>query len=157
MATNPGNNLPPSARGDAGASAKLQRLAAQVGVGIHKQFVAPADAKADADTKRPPGEIAFEQGWSEKPSLKGQIGRGPEYWKLDRVEVRVFDLSKNSDVVSYSELLTKTSMPDTNVVLIQNDRQWNAGSGNWMACVEVQHILYRRVLITEKNKDEQAS
>ena len=147
--------MPPSARGDATSSAKLQQLAARVGVGVHKQFVAPADE--NTETKRPPEEIAFEQGWSEKPSLKDQISRGPEYWKLDRVEVRVFDLSKNSDLVGYNEVLTRTSMPDTNVVLIQNDRQWNANAGNWMACVELQHILYRRVLITEKNKDEQAS
>lgn len=146
--------LPPSARGDAAAQEKIRKLATHVGVGIHKQFVAPP---GDNKTERPKDEVTFDAGWSDKAALRDQISRGPEYWKLDRVEVRVFDLSKNTDLTEYGRLLTTTSLPDASVVMVSNERQWNATSGNWMACVELQYILYRRVLITEKNKHEQAS
>lgn len=127
--------------------------ASTVGQGVHRQYVAP-EQKPGERKEDPP---KFEPGWTDKATLKGQIGRGPEYWKLDRVEVRVFDLSDQKALDAYNEVLTKANKPDANVVIVQNDRQWNEKSGNWMACVELQHILYRRVLITEKNKDEEAS
>lgn len=148
--------LPPSARGDARTQEALTRMAghaATVGMGVHRQFVAPAPPEPARKEELP----KFEPGWTDKASLKDQITRGPEYWKLDRVEVKVYDLAKEDDLKQYNEILTRANKPDANVVLVQNDRKWNKTSGNWMACVELQHILYRKVLITEKNKDEEAS
>jgi hypothetical protein len=149
--------LPPSARGDARAQEALTRMvnhANTVGQGVHRQFVAPAPKPGETPKEEPP---KFEPGWTDKATLKDQISRGPEYWKMDRIEVRIFDLSDQKALDAYNEVLTKANKPDANVVVVQNDRQWNEKSGNWMACVELQHILYRRVLITEKNKDEEAS
>lgn len=95
--------------------------------------------------------------WSETASLKNQISRGDEYYKTDKVEVRVYDLSKAGDLEEYNKILTRANKPDTNVILMQNEKQFSAATGNWMALVELQFLLYRKVIITEENKHEKAS
>lgn len=123
-------------------------------MGVHRQYVAPGKPKVETKSD---DDVKFEAGWDQKPSLKNQISRGEDYWKLDRVEVRIFDLADAGQLQQYNEVLSQSSKPDASVILISNERQWNPRKGSWSACVELQHILYRKVLITEKNKDEKAS
>lgn len=156
--------LPPSARQDPKAAQIVQEAltrgkahASPVGIGIarpggHKQYVAPGVAATKV-----PDEVKLDNGWSDKAALKDQVSRGPEYWKLDKVEVQIFDLSNDERLKAYNEILTKANQPDTNVVLVQNKQEFSEKTGNWMAMVELQYILYRKILITEKNQDEKAS
>lgn len=158
----PQNQLPPSARNDPKAAAIAQEAitrgkshAATVGVGVHKQYVAPGPDKKPSET--PDEDIKLENGWDEKATIKDQINRGPEYWKLDRVEVKVFDLTNAEQLKAYNEILTKSNQPDTNVVLVDNKREFSEKTGNWMALVELQYILYRKLLVTKSSSNEQAS
>lgn len=147
--------LPPSARQEfRNPLPRMFNHASTVGHGVHKQYVAPPTKEDEAEHK--PEAVDLSDEWSPTPSLKDQILMGQEYWKLDRVEVRLFDLSLPADVIAYNDLLTKTSLPDGNVILVQNDRQWYAQTGTWRACVELQHVLYRRV-IKKKDDHEKAS
>ena len=151
--------LPPSARTDAKAQQVLAALtrgkahASPVGMGVHKQYVAPAEKPVPPTAE----DVKLGEGWSDKASLKDQVQRGPDYWKLDRIEVQIFDLSNDELLKSYNVILTKANLPDSNIVIMQNERKFNDKTGNWMALVELQYILYRKILITEKNQDEQAS
>ena len=148
--------LPPSARQEfRNPLPRMLNHAATVGHGVHKQYVAPA-TKTEEDAASKSESVALSDEWSPTPSLKDQILMSQEYWKLDRVEVRLFDLSVPTDLAAYNDLLTKTSLPDGNVILVQNDRQWYAQTGTWRVCVELQHVLYRRV-IKKKDDHEKAS
>ena len=124
------------------------------GFGVHRQRVNPGPAPAeDHEEEVIPLDGPVE--WSDTPTFPNQMVRGPDFWKLDRIEVLVLDLSKNEDVQRYSELLTLSNSPGSNRFITSQDRQFSQDTHNWKVFLEIQIVKYRKLLKTKRN--EQAS
>ena len=127
--------------------------AATVGVGIrHHQYVPPSPKHDPSDPEVTDTTDRLDE-WIDKPSIVDQI-QNAHHWKLDRIEVKVFDFSVKDEVVAYSTLMTACNKPDTNCVVMSQDRQFCAQTGNWKVLVELQFVKFRRLLA---KKDEQNS
>jgi hypothetical protein len=122
-----------------------------VGSGIrHRQYVPPSlkpEAPSDPDLTSALPEKPDE--WSDRPSIVGQL-QDQRLWKLDRVEVKIFDFSDPKQLSDYNALVTQCSLPETNCFITLNDRQFCAQTGMWKAMVELQYVKYRKLL----KKDE---
>jgi hypothetical protein len=124
-----------------------------VGVGIrHRQYVPPSpkpplpsDPELDLKDKS-------KEEWIDKPSFAGQMSN-PAYWKVDKVETRVFDFSDTKQMEEYSALMSKSILPDSNFAVVINERQFCAQTGNWKVLVELQYVKFRKLL---KKEHEQA-
>lgn len=124
--------------------------AESVGYGIHRQRITPGPVpkrEEEPDVYSLDGKIE----WSDTPTFPDQITRGPKYWKLDRMEAKVFDLSKPEDMEAYSKLLTDTALPGTNKAIVTSDRKYDDVIHSWRVLVEIQYIKYRKLFKTEKS------
>lgn len=120
-----------------------------VGLGVHRQRVVPGPTP-EVDTEEAPISLDGPVEWSDTPTFPDQITRGPAYWKLDRVEAKVFDLAIGEEVKAYSNLLTDTSKPGSNMCLTHQDRQFSTVTGNWKVFTEIQYIKFRKIFAKDK-------
>jgi hypothetical protein len=120
-----------------------QDTAEIVGHGVHRQKVAPPVDEPVAE------ELPVEKRkpvWLDTPSVADQVKLGEEFWKLDRIEVKVFDFSIPSQLDEFNSLLTRTNTPGSNVVVVKDERKWSDKTDNWKACVELQFIKYLQII-----------
>ncbi len=126
-----------------------------VGVGVHRQKVVPGP-KPESHLPKEPEVLSLdgEERWEDTPTYPDQLSRGPQYWKLDKVDVKVFDLSQPDQAKDYAELLTQSNKPGTNKVLIAQERKFSEDTHSWKVLVEIQYIKFRKLL--KKKDDEKA-
>lgn len=122
-----------------------------VGSGVHRQRVAPGPPPKQEEELEysldGPGD------WGDKPTFADQIQRGPQFWKVDHIEVKIFDLSKPDDVKDYSTLLSEAEVPGSNKSLTFVERKFADESGNWKVMVEITFLKFRQLL---KKKEKPA-
>lgn len=123
------------------------------GFGVHRQKVAPGPVpepeRADEEQLIPmDGPVE----WDDVPTFPNQMTKGPDFWKLDRVDVVVLDLSKADDRAEYSKLLTLTNSPGSNRFITSQDRQFSQDTHNWKVFLEIQVIKFRKLLKTKRNE-----
>lgn len=134
--------------------------ASPVGQGVrrHKQFVAPSDPETPPKSKESLPDHTLEAEWVDRPQLKDQIRQEEGmYWKFDHTEVKIFDLAVPDQLAGYNALLTGSTKPDTNMALLRNKSKWCEQTANWKVLVEVQYVLFRKILLTQKDAHEEAS
>jgi hypothetical protein len=120
-----------------------------VGMGFqHRQYVPPNPNKSpeDPDLQDP----SKPEEWLDRPSIAGQL-QDPRYWKLDRVELRIFDFSDEKQLASYNELASKAVLPEANFAIVRNEQQFCTSTGSWKALVELQYVKFRKLFV---KKDE---
>lgn len=93
--------------------------------------------------------------WLPTPAKAGQVFE-PDTWRVDRVETKVFDLSKPEDVQQLNTLMTELQNPDSGKLPVHRDRQFSDKTGNWMVLIEYQHLLFKQIFAKEES-DEKAS
>ncbi len=122
-----------------------------VGTPVHRQRVIPGPKPEPAE-----GAVEYSMDgpdeWVDEATFPDQIFRGPDYWKLDHVEVKVFDMSKPEDAEEYAKLLTAVNSPGTNRCISTVERKFSEDIHNWRIFVEIQHIKYRKLLKGGKQK-----
>ena len=127
--------------------------AAPVGQGLprrHSQHVSPEDPEAKKAEPIPGPEHQLDDSWTDRPQLKDQISREEgTYWKFDRTEAKVFNLDDPVQLAPYNELLTNSTRPDANLVILEKESKWSEKTDSWKVLVEIQHIRFRKILLTK--------
>ena len=93
-------------------------------------------------------KLGLTDDWSDKPTIKNQLDN-PEMWRKSREEVKIFDLSIPDQLSAYNEILTRTTLPDTNVFMARNEVKSFDQTQNWKALVQLQYVEYRVILKTK--------
>jgi hypothetical protein len=115
-----------------------------VGSGVHRQRVAPGPPPKKEDDFDYSLEGPAE--WGDKPTHPDQVLRGPQYWKTDRVEVKIFDLSQNEQVEAYAKLLSEVEIVGTNKTITFSERKFCDETANWKVMLEITYIKFRQLL-----------
>ena len=85
--------------------------------------------------------------WSDKPSLPDQINE-PEMCKVEKLEAKMFDLSKAEELLAYNALLTENQKPDTNILFRDHRVEAFPALGTWKVFVLVQTVKFRKIIQT---------
>jgi hypothetical protein len=88
--------------------------------------------------------------WIDQPMLKDQL-ENPALYRLDKREVRIFDLSQPEQLAAYNTLLAQASAPGTNLLVMDEQKQFATTRENWMVLVTLQWVKFRRLLEKEKS------
>jgi hypothetical protein len=116
-----------------------------VGSGVHRQRVAPGPPpKKEDDSAAYSLDGPVE--WGDKPTFPDQVLRGTEFWKTDRVEVKIFDLSQNEQIESYAKLLSEVEMVGVNKTITFSERKYCEETANWKVMLEITYIKFRQLL-----------
>ncbi len=122
-----------------------------VGTPVHRQRVVPGPRPvSEAEDADRALSLDEEAEWVDEATFPDQMLRGPQYWKLDRIEAKVFDMSVPEQMLAYSELLTACNQDGTNKVVSMCDRHYSTDTNNWRIFVEIQHIKYRKMFKTDR-------
>jgi|HubBroStandDraft_4_1064222.scaffolds.fasta_scaffold552813_1 hypothetical protein len=116
-----------------------------VGTPVHRQRVVPGP-RPELDPQTPEYSLDGPDEWVDEATYPDQIFRGPEFWKLDHVEVKVFDMSNAEHIKEYAALLTIANTPGANRCVSTVERKFSEDIHNWRIFVEIQHIKYRKLL-----------
>jgi hypothetical protein len=123
-----------------------------VGQGVprrHSQHVSPEDPDAKKKEETPP-DHTLDDDWTDRPQLKDQIQREEgSYWKFDRTEAKIYDLSNPEQLAAYTAMLTESTRPDANLVILAKESKWSDKTDNWKILVEIQYIRFRKILLTK--------
>ena len=77
-----------------------------------------------------------------QPSLVGQFSEHDESWDLADWLVKVYDLSDETHVKEYEELLALSSQKDPSIVIVEQERQFCQNSENWKIFVTCALVNY---------------
>src|SRR4051812_16518992 len=119
MRPNPPRN-PESPRG---SDLQFRHHADSVGFGVHKQRITPGVAPNEIKAEE---EVSLDGPveWIDEPTYPDQINRGPQYFKLDRIEVKVYNLSIPDEAVAYSKLLSEAGGPASNKFILHKETKY---------------------------------
>lgn len=135
----------------------LSSDAPEVGRGVPRAEVPkPPVAKTSKSKSSMPGATAFAESkedgsevWVDRPTIAGQLFiEGAS--KPDGERVQVFDLSQEEDRKALDELLTACQQPDTNLVIVHQERTAFEGINNWKVLVQTRSFKFRKILKTKQ-------
>lgn len=89
--------------------------------------------------------------WVDEPVIEDQI-KDPALWKIGSRYVRVFDLSNPNEFDAYNVLLAKTSEPNTNLFITNDERKFSEKDGSWKVFVMCMSVKFKKIIKDSKNE-----
>lgn len=120
-----------------------------VGCGVHRQRVAPPSPVPPPPEESEVYSLDGPKEWGDEPTFPNQLQKGPDYWRLDKVEIKIFDLNKPEELSAYQELLTACNSTTANKSLIEEERKYCEQTGNWKVYTKIQYLKFRKLLKTK--------
>ena len=83
--------------------------------------------------------------WVDTPCVEGQLGQEGQF-RYDKRFAKVFDLSKATQMQEYNDLLSLTSDPSTNTIILSQEQKFSEDTANWKVLVICQTVKFKQII-----------